>query len=472
MPLPHLFPSFVQGPTQVVLIAGTGLSAPHCPTVDTLKPRLDNVANNLGIAPQGDFSELAETVLNSLGTSGKSDSESRLWLAEELGMLDDRCWFGEFGLPLSGNTPRHRVLARFVVEERLRAIVSLNWDALLESALDSVGLTETGTPSRPWKITRYVRVVDKDDMPLLAHANVFPVIKPHGCVRALVEIRNQFRSGRALDSVTFKLTAIELNDITVDQQNVVNVKFKSYISECPLIGIGWRASEDYLRTAIVEIAQQVQRTEPDSFTLIDLEWKQYHSEIATAYGKTEEESFVQVQKTRDPTTDCLLQWLQARHALIRMIEMIPTTEKPPLQELLDEIDYPDCDHPILRWADFWLPTWIRLCWRVGAMRGVDPRTNQVIDPFDIPIVPRDVHIPLTGMSVERRDLHAAARLLNVLSKYLGRFRFDLFPGGILDEDKNRLYLPLPGWKADVPPADLGALKPLIESLKGLGGVLN
>lgn len=33
-----------------------------------------------------------------------------------------------------------------------------------------------------------------------------------------------------------------------------------------------------------------------------------------------------------------------------------------------------------------------------------------------------------------------------------------------------MYLPLPGWRADVPPADLAALKPLIESLKGLGYV--
>lgn len=470
MALPHLFPSLIQGPVQVVLIAGTGLSAPHCPTVDVLKPKLDSVAMDLGVAPNGDFYELAEAILVSLSATGKSDSECRLSLAEDLGMLDDRCWFGDIGLPLSGNTPRHRVLARFVVEERLRAIVSLNWDALFECALDSVGLTETGTPSRPWKMTKYARVVDKTHMPLLAQANVFPVIKPHGCVRALEEMRNQIRSGGAIGSVTFKLSANELNNITDDQQNVVNVSVKSYISECPLIGIGWRATEDYLRAAIVEIAQQVQRTEPDSFTLIDLEWDNNHSEIAAAYGKKDNEAFIKVRKTHNPTTDCLLQWLQARYALARMIEMIPTAEQPPLQKLLDDVDYPEGDHPLLRWADCWLPIWVRLCWRVGAMRGVDPQTNQVIGPFDIPMSPRDIHIPLTGMSVERRDLHSAAKLLSVLSKCLGRFRFDLFPGGIFETKKNRLYLPLPGWRADVPPADLAALKPLIESLKGLGYV--
>jgi hypothetical protein len=470
MALPHLFPSLIQGPIQAVLIAGTGLSAPHCPTVEVLKPKLDGVAKDLGVTPNGNFYELAEAVLESLIASGKSDSEGRLSLAENLGMLDDRCWFGDIGLPLSGNTPRHRVIARFVVEERLRAIVSLNWDALLECALDSVGLTETEAPLRPWKMTKYVRIVDKTHMPNLAQANVFPVIKPHGCVRALEEMRNQIRSGSAIGSVTFKLTANELNNITVDQQNVVNVNVKSYIAECPLIGIGWRATEDYLRSAIVEIAQQVQRNEPDSFTLIDLDWDSNHSDIAVAYGKKDDEAFVKVRKTHNPSTDCLFQWLQARHALVRMIEMIPTAEEPPLQKLLDEIDHPESDHPLLRWADCWLPIWVRLCWRVGAMRGVDPRTNQVIGPFDIPILPRDIHIPLTGMSVERRDLHAAAKLLSVLSTSLSRFRFDLFPGGIFETNRNRLYLPLPGWRADVPPADLAALKPLIESLKGLGYV--
>ena len=177
--MPHHFPSLVEGPAQAVLIAGTGLSAPNCPTVGTLKGKLDLLADDLGIGPDDNFYDLAEAILNNLTTNGKSDSESRLWLAEKLGMLDDRRWFGEIGLPLSGNTPRHRALARFVVEERIRAIVSLNWDALLETALDSVGLREGGTLTRPWKITEYARVVDATHMPLLAHTNVFPVIKPH-----------------------------------------------------------------------------------------------------------------------------------------------------------------------------------------------------------------------------------------------------------------------------------------------------
>ena len=470
MPIPHNFPSLIDGPNQVVLIAGTGLSAPDCPTLKDLKTSLDNVADKFGIDLQDDEYSLAEAILDKLVDNGKSDAESRLWLAEELGMLDDRRWFGEIGLPLSGNTPRHRALARFAVEERLSAIVSLNWDALLETALDSVGLTEAGNLPRPWKVTRYARVVDKSHMPLLAPADVFPVIKPHGCVRELNRVRNKMQSGNTLGPVIFKLKSTEMGSLTLDQDNVVDTNVKCLIAKCPLIGIGWKASEGYLRDAIIEVANEVQRSESDSFTVIDLKWNSEHSEIAVAYSKSENESFARVSKEENPSTDCLMQWLQARHALNRMIAMVPSTEQAPIEKILDELDQPICNHPIQCWADFWLPTWVRLCWRSGAMQGVDPRTNKAIGPHEIPVTPRDAHIPLTGMSIERRDLHAAAKLLISLPKPLNRFSFDRYPGGIWDLDKQYLYLPLPGWEKSTHASDLAALKPLVQALRGLGHV--
>ena len=470
MSMPHHFPSLVEGPAQAVLIAGTGLSAPNGPTVGTLKGKLDLLADDLGIDPNVNFYDLAEAILNNLTTNGKSDSESRLWLAEKLGMLDDRRWFGEIGLPLSGNTPRHRALARFVVEERIRAIVSLNWDALLETALDSIGLREGVSLTRPWKITEYARVVDATHMPLLAHINVFPVIKPHGCVRELEQLRNQAREGNSLGDVTFKLTTTELANLPPEQQCVVDNYVKNYISTCPLIGIGWRASEDYLRCAVITIAQQVMRTEQDPFTLVDIEWNDAHNEIAKAYGKIDTESFAQVSANTSPSTDCILQWLQARFALKRMINVSPPKERVELEGLLSEIDQPECSHQVQNWADCWLPTWVRICWRAGAMLGVDPVTNRIIGPFEIPVTPRDSHVPLTGMSVERRDLQAAAKLLLSIPKPLSRFNFTKYRGGILDEEKQCLYVPLPGWKADVPSSDLSALKPLVDALNGLGFV--
>lgn len=477
MTIPHQFPSLVDGPAQVVLIAGSGLSTPNVPMLSGLRDKLEEIARSLAasvsIGPSDNKYDyaLAGAVIEKLHAGGKTDSESRLWLAEELGILEDRRWFGEIGLPLSGNTPRHRVLTRFAVEKRLRAIVSLNWDALMEAALDSVGLTEGVGPPRPWEVTTYARVVDDTHMPLVGRAHVFPVVKPHGCVRELQRARSQLRSGASLGPITFKLTLAELSALSSAQEQSFNTTVKHYLSACPLIGIGWSASEPYLRDAIVGIAKAVQRSESDAFTLIDIFWNLDHSEIAAAYGKNEDESFAEVEKDAHPTSDCLFQWLQARHALNRMIAMVPLAERTPLAELLRELEQPDCNHPVQSWADYWLPTWVRLCWRVGAMQGVDPQTNRLIGPFEIPITPRDAHIPLTGMSIERRDLHAASKLLIALKNSLGRFRYDLYPGGLLDTDKQCLYLPLPGWKVlSVPSSDLAALKPLVEALRGLGYV--
>jgi hypothetical protein len=103
------------------------------------------------------------------------------------------------------------------------------------------------------------------------------------------------------------------------------------------------------------------------------------------------------------------------------------------------------------------------------MHGIDPSTNQRVEPWDIPVTPRDVHIPLGWIATERRDLQAAAKLLVVLNNSLSRFNFDMFPGGLWDVEEQHLYLPLPGWQG-APHSDLMALKPLIEALRGLGYV--
>lgn len=479
MAIPHRFPSLVDEPTtQIVLIAGTGLSFPYAPTVDELKSRLDKVAQGLGVAPNGDFYEIAEAVLNSLAIGGKSDADGRLWLAEELGMLDDRRWFGETGLPISGNTPRHRAIARFAVEKRLRAIVSLNWDTLLEAALDSVGLADGYRSPRPWEITAHASVIDDTHMSRLANSHVFPVIKPHGCVRNLEQARRLSQSTGTTPPVTFKLTQSELDNLSAGQTRV-DKKVEVDVSECPLIAIGWKAAEGYLRGTVIKTAQAVMRIEPDAFTLASRSWypntkcpDAFHDEIATAYNKTKLEAFVEVGNSGQPTLDCLFQWLQARYALNKLIAVADAPQQAVLQQLLQQLDQPDHGHFILRWADGWLPTWVRLCWRAGVMRGIDPHTNKKIEPWDIPVMPRDVHVPLGGMMIERRELQAAAKLLVVLGNDLSRFDFEKFPGGFWDNEDRSLYVPLPGWSVVAQPADLAALKPLIEALRGLGFVRN
>lgn len=106
------------------------------------------------------------------------------------------------------------------------------------------------------------------------------------------------------------------------------------------------------------------------------------------------------------------------------------------------------------------------------MQGNDPHTGQKIEPWDIPVMPRDVHVPLGGMTIARRELQAAAKLLVALSSNPNRFNFEKYPGGLWDEITCCLYIPLPGWRGAAQPADLAALMPLVEALRGLGFVRN
>lgn len=478
MTIPHNFPSLIEGTTETVLIAGAGLSCPNLPMVSGLLSELELIAQHQGvfvnIGPDDNdyFYCLAEAVLNyCVDTEGKSKAQSELWLAEELGMLDDRRWFGEVGLPLSGNTPRHRVLARFVVEGRLRAAVILNWDALFEAALESVGLAaRTGLP-RPWPVTAYARVVEDAHLPLLSR-RVFPVIKPHGCVKELEMARRRSRSGQAIEPVIFKITRSQLSNTTHEQSRIVPTRVNVYVSECPLIAVGWRASESYLREAIISTAEAVHPPAIDAFTLVDLSWHENHTEIATAYGKNSNEAFAKVTANGSITIDHLFQWLQARYALKKLIAVVTPAQRTSLQAHQTLLDRPECDDAILSWVDCWLPTWVRLCWRAGVMRGIDPLTNLMIEPWDIPVTPRDVHVPWGSMSNERRDLQAAAKLLIALGSDLNRFNYEQFPGGIWDTSARLLYLPLPGWRGTAQPSDLSGLKPLAEALRGLGFIEN
>jgi hypothetical protein len=486
MTVPHQFPSLLEGPAQVVIVAGTGLSTPDAPTVDRLKGDLTAIAASLGssiVLPEDDadyFYVLAESVLAELEKDGaKTASESRLWLAEKLGMLDDRRWFGEIGLPLSGNTPRHRAIARFAVEKRLRAVVSLNWDTLLESALDSVGLTETPALPRPWELRAHARVIEDADKTRLGGTYVFPVIKPHGCVRNLEQARQQVRlTGVPPTSLIFKLTKTELNELKPEQHSLVDEKVQAYVSECPLLAVGWKASEKYLRDAVSDVAKKtVCRTEQDALTVVNRSWypsgektDTFHEEIASAYGKTAAEAFVAVAKDGCPSTDQLFLWLQARYAVLRLEAACSEPQKTALQDLLAQLDQPVGGSPILSWVDRWLPTWTRLCWRAGVVQGTDPHTGRTIQPSDIPVTPRDVHVPLGGMNVVRRDLAAAGKLLTIMSGALGRFDYEMLPGGMWDAANGCLYLPLPGWRGATEAADLAALKPHVEAMRSWGFV--
>jgi len=60
----------------------------------------------------------------------------KLRFAEALGLLDNPCWWGRSEIDFRGNTPRHRVIARFTKEGLWCSIWSFNWDCILENALE------------------------------------------------------------------------------------------------------------------------------------------------------------------------------------------------------------------------------------------------------------------------------------------------------------------------------------------------
>lgn len=110
-----------------------------------IRQKHSEIIQQLGInisAPTGkDFYDWAEEAFNELkNVQHQSNNEAKLHLADAMGVTSDPRFQAKVGMPLRGNTPRHRVVARLAREGRWSTICSLNWDCILETALESVGL--------------------------------------------------------------------------------------------------------------------------------------------------------------------------------------------------------------------------------------------------------------------------------------------------------------------------------------------
>ena len=80
-------------------------------------------------------------------------------------------------------------MARFAREGQFDSIWSLNWDCLLENALERVGLDrDKPRPDLPWK-TGYTTFITVKDYTGAGDLWAVTVFKPHGCVRSLDEAR-------------------------------------------------------------------------------------------------------------------------------------------------------------------------------------------------------------------------------------------------------------------------------------------
>ncbi|MBN1843822.1 MAG: hypothetical protein JW883_16270 [Deltaproteobacteria bacterium] len=196
--------------------------------------------------------EWAEQIYQQL--QDRQEPHAKLKIAKALGLLDNIAWLGKVEVPLRGNWPRHRVIARFAREKRWHAIWSLNWDCLLEVGLESVGFDESPTLiQQPWPTT-YVTYITAEDAKASADDNMVTVYKPHGCVKALITAQEEYNKGNHEQAKSlaerFVITKPELEELEPKFQNSTGrslyFRLHSHLESCPLVSIGWSVSEDYL----------------------------------------------------------------------------------------------------------------------------------------------------------------------------------------------------------------------------------
>lgn len=256
MAVPHTFPALLDADAAAsVLLVGAGMSAGIAPSVHDLANEINakhaEVVAKLGVDPSppptgtNDFYDWAERAFNGLKAQlGLGDDAAKVRLANSIGITTDpRYQRNVATLGLRKHWARHRVAARFAREERWRAIWSLNWDCILETALECVGLRVHPQPgtnlssSLPWN-QWYFTWSPGDASPPAGHTATVYVCKPHGCVRKI-------RSNNPL----FIVTRSELRALTPRLQPAAE-EIHVGLSHAPLLTAGWRAEEDYICTNI------------------------------------------------------------------------------------------------------------------------------------------------------------------------------------------------------------------------------
>lgn len=462
-----------RGPRTPFLVAGAGLSWGLVPLPDSLlRDRRDAAETLLGCGPigvdstsEGALYTWAQEVLAFLA----GDPAPKLRLAEALGLLSDTSWTAGVKTPLRGTTPRHRVLARFSRERRWAAIWSLNWDTHLENALERVGFQRGGSfrPGQPWQ-TQYQTIVTRDDFAFLGNVQYFCVLKPHGCVRALLEAKTRLDRGDAAGAKVLSdrlmIAAAELSNA---RDNPTDVQFfhelKAAIGRSPLMVLGWSISEPYLVGAINETMVPVLKLSTlEELTIIDPIFNtQGHTKAAAYYNLSRDQVFAELETNSGGIgADEFFLWLQARYALDCLAQHTDGSAAAAVTAFVRELDRPVASHYLSSWADDFLPAWTRLCWRGNLVHCAGYQAHE------LRLEERDFHVPWNLPPLVRPDMRAAATILSLIRS--SGWDFFTFPGGAWDQAHGRLIIPMPAWGTL---NDLAALKPLIEAMKGSMGFL-
>ncbi len=466
--LPHRFDCLIDRQSDPILLVGAGLSYGLVPSPSELHSEYAAAAEEAlgcqGVLPKetGDAA-LYRWAQAALAHCDKRDPRPpKLRLAEALGILNEPRWLGKQGLPLRGTTPRHRVIARLAREGRWVAIWSLNWDCLIENALEEVGLVRDGRPLPcSWK-TAYGTHITNHDLPKIGQHHSVCVHKPHGCVRSLIDAqRNTGTSGEPTSNQLADRFMIAQDELENRQPNSVDRGFTDGLSaqlrSHPLIIAGWRAAEPILRAQIQKTIDGLPNKPRLSIINRSLD-EHNHGHLADSFGVKAEDAFFAVQCEGCPTTDKLFLWIQALYAMACLREHVddPSDAKD-VDRWINTLRHPKDAGFLMCFADDFLPAWMRLCWRAGLVscRGFEPHQLELLSR-------PEVQVPWQVPNIDRPDLRAAARLLRVLPLDGGPWECERFPGALWDPARLRLVVPMPGWGR---PSDLSGLRPLALALQ-------
>lgn len=487
MHIPHTFPSLLTpGEPAPVLLIGAGMSWGLVPDAkkwaQEIVHRYTEVTKILGItitppktSVPKELYDWAAEVLKEL-TKTLSEDEAKLRLADAMGVISDPRFQAKVGIPLRGNTPRHRIAARFAREKRLEVIWSLNFDCIMETALESVGLLPHPKPTThlnnplPWRRWYCTWSPGDTHTPTAKKDCTLHVIKPHGCV-------NKLAKGQAV----FVITADELKALPT-KLNAVNGRLKVVFSDTPLTAVGWSAEEKYIHDEINDVKQQqTLATTPDRLSIIDPYWTPKppsaadtnHNKLAAAFGVIQAECHFPTSSSGNPTTDQFFQWMQTRYGLERLEQFSQAnsqvnaawdTKAIELSSIKNQFPEPMPTDWLNFFFDDFLAVWVRLCCNAGKV--VYKHNAATIQPDVVATYRRDEHIPWGYGSSDREDLLSVIPLILSLrgtppTNTTTKWNFGEFPGALWDETDGHLVLPLPAWGMDNLIIE-AALKPLVN----------
>jgi hypothetical protein len=333
---------------------------------------------------------------------------------------------------------------------------------MLESALENIGFVRgTALRSQPW-LTRYGTVVtDGDFLQIGSPGSLLCILKPHGCVHALMNAEIKFNQGDVAAAETlssrFLITASELQKIRTD---ITDQKFfNQMVSELqakPLLVAGWSISEPYLRAVIEKrLAALLGQGKVEDLSIVDILFNdQGHKEIVDCYKLSKGDVFFEVAHLNNVfDIDEFFLWLQTKFC-IDQLEIAAPNLVEPLKAIGDLSVSSALDQFLVSWADKFLPAWTLFCWR-----------SKIIDcagfqPQELDLDRRNEYVPWRiPKNLPRPDLVAAARFLIAIAPQRSIWNLEKFPGALFRSSDARLVIPVPAWRTL---DELSGIRPLIK----------